>query len=854
MKLDAAFMPLRLNSRHFGAFLLLVLALTLGAGQPVLAQTPDTQSNVDRANATVASDPFIDEKAQQLDTFAATYATLDKKMQESGLSDDELASLQTTADQLDSDLNQLSLDIEAKLNTVRDQIAELGKAPGSNDPPEPAVTTDQRNQLIAERSELSALSDKATKLAASAVEASKKIATMRRDLFTDALFAHTSLQDLFAADFISYVQQEYRNFQASYGAWFRYIWKERRVQLVLALGLSALAAFLFRSATIALMRRRLAQMVSEDDKPDFFIKLVTAAYSTGLPSLVIAAFLAVSYLLFYGLDVLVPDVQQFVFTTYKAIAVIFFVFLLTRNVLSPGDPAWRLIPMRTSAARKLHWAITAMAAINWGDQIIDVLNETLAADLALEAVRSFVAAILIGLILVAVSFIKPFHGDAMRQRTRAVKLLWPSLMASLIRLAGFFLLACAITGYIALARFIAMQVVLTGAILSTAYVSILLGNAVSQPGTMLRTDQGRRIAERFKLSPVRIDQISLLAGLAIYALTVLIGIPCLLVAWGMRLAEIRLWAAKHLTSVTLGSITISLGGILLAIILFVAGYLLTRWFQKWFDDNVLLRSRADPGVRNSVKTGINYLGILLAVLVAISAAGVNLSSLALVASALSIGIGFGLQTIVQNFVSGLILLIERPFKVGDWIVSGTTEGFVKRISVRATEIETFQRQSIIVPNSELINASVGNWTHHNHMGRSEIAVGVSYSSDPRKVMDILLELAKAHPLVLANPEPMVIFNGFGDSSLDFELRVYLADVFNGIPVRNDLRVAIFERFRKENIEIPFPQRDLHIITDRDGEEAAALAAEIRRRSQPIDENPNPAFDHPDAGNDDSGGR
>nr|WP_272210149.1 mechanosensitive ion channel domain-containing protein [Marinicella sp. W31]MDC2876014.1 mechanosensitive ion channel [Marinicella sp. W31] len=166
-----------------------------------------------------------------------------------------------------------------------------------------------------------------------------------------------------------------------------------------------------------------------------------------------------------------------------------------------------------------------------------------------------------------------------------------------------------------------------------------------------------------------------------------------------------MWAASNLTSVTVGSITISLGGILIGILLFIGGFLATRWFQGWFDNNVLLRSRADAGVRNSVKTGISYLGIVVAGLLAISAAGVNLSSLALVASALSIGIGFGLQTIVSNFVSGLILLVERPFKVGDWIVSGSTEGFVKRISVRATEIETFQRQSIIVPNSELINAS-----------------------------------------------------------------------------------------------------------------------------------------------------
>lgn len=170
---------------------------------------------------------------------------------------------------------------------------------------------------------------------------------------------------------------------------------------------------------------------------------------------------------------------------------------------------------------------------------------------------------------------------------------------------------------------------------------------------------------------------------------------------------------------------------------------------------------------------------------------------ALVASALSVGIGFGLQNIVSNFVSGLILLVERPFKVGDWVVTGTTEGTVKRLSVRATEIETFRGQSIIVPNSEFINSSVGNWTHRNRIMRAEIPVSVSYDSDPQKVMDILLELVRAQPPVLRNPEPHVEFLRFGDFSLDFELRFHLADLSNGLGVKNALRIAILQRFREE---------------------------------------------------------
>ena len=197
------------------------------------------------------------------------------------------------------------------------------------------------------------------------------------------------------------------------------------------------------------------------------------------------------------------------------------------------------------------------------------------------------------------------------------------------------------------------------------------------------------------------------------------------------------------------------------------------------------------------------------------------------ASALSVGIGFGLQNIVSNFVSGLILLVERPFKVGDWVVTGTTEGTVKRLSVRATEIETFRGQSIIVPNSEFINSSVGNWTHRNRIMRAEIPVSVAYESDPQQVMDILLELVRTQPPVLRNPEPHVEFLRFGDFSLDFELRFHLADLSNGLGVKNALRIAILKRFREEGIAIPFPQRNLniHVEGDANPQMLAALLSE-----------------------------
>ena len=155
-------------------------------------------------------------------------------------------------------------------------------------------------------------------------------------------------------------------------------------------------------------------------------------------------------------------------------------------------------------------------------------------------------------------------------------------------------------------------------------------------------------------------------------------------------------------------------------------------------------------------------------------------------------------------------MFERPIKVGDWIVTSSGEGTVKRISVRSTEIETFDRSSIIVPNSELISSTVTNWTHKNRIGRITVPVGVSYGSDPEKVKAILLKCAHDHPLIVSYPEPFVTWMDFGASSLDFEIRAFLADISQGLTVRTELRFAIFKAFHEAGVEIPFPQQDIYV--------------------------------------------
>ncbi|MGI9386083.1 MAG: mechanosensitive ion channel family protein, partial [Methyloligellaceae bacterium] len=250
--------------------------------------------------------------------------------------------------------------------------------------------------------------------------------------------------------------------------------------------------------------------------------------------------------------------------------------------------------------------------------------------------------------------------------------------------------------------------------------------------------------------------------------------------------------------------------ILIGIGFFVLGLFITRLVQRSLTRTFLSPDRMNAGLAHSIRTGVGYAGFALSALIAVSYAGFNFTNLAIVAGALSVGIGFGLQSIVNNFVSGLILLAERPIQVGDWIVVGDKEGYVRQISVRATVIETFDRASLIIPNSDLMTAAVTNWTYGNRLGRVIVKVGTSYDADPKFVHDALLDVGERCSHALKSPPPSAVFENFGTSTLDFSLRIFIADINNVLRAQTELRMEIWKVFRERNIEISFPQLDVHV--------------------------------------------
>ena len=288
----------------------------------------------------------------------------------------------------------------------------------------------------------------------------------------------------------------------------------------------------------------------------------------------------------------------------------------------------------------------------------------------------------------------------------------------------------------------------------------------------------------------------------------LVAAPLVAMAWGVRAQRLEEFYTRILEGFTLGDTRITPGVVLAVILVFAACLLATRILQGALRSTVLPRTKMDVGTRNAVTAGVGYVGIALASVIAVTSAGIDLTALGFVVGALSVGIGFGLQNVVSNFVSGIILLIERPISEGDWIEVAGNMGIVKDISVRSTTIETFDKTDVIVPNADFISGTVTNWTRGNTVGRVILTVGVAYGNDTRRVADLLMEVAKSHDDVATFPEPGVDFMGFGADSLDFRIRVILRDISLMVKVQTELYHRINEAFMRESIEIPFAQRDI----------------------------------------------
>jgi small-conductance mechanosensitive channel len=773
----------RLNAvlRLFAVLLALILA-----GVPVAATAQG-------AGQVGASGSIIADQRTNLDALKKKIDDLAAQIETTRDDDAGLVEIRLKLADVASAVLQSGVAFRPRIAEINAKLEQLGPPPAEGQPAEPDIVTSERSALIAEKAEINAVLGIAEGLSVRVNNLVDRIAGLRRDLFARQLTQRYQLDYALIGDVADAFRSEGAKLRRTIGAWLHFV-IQFKLNSLLAAGFFALLA------AVPLMggRRLFGRLMHPDpaESPTYLHRLALAFWSTLIPTLAVAAFLAATYFCFDFYNVLRGDIGEMMLALFYVLAVLFFITRLARAALSPNLPNWRLVGVESGAAHWLFWLITATAAVNSIDYLLSAIYDILGSPLSLTVAESVLAGVIVGILVILFGLARPFRNDDGTTRG------WPRPLRYLFILLGAVTAVSALLGYVGFAKFMSQQIVITGAIVATMYIGILTAGAASEEGQFKNAPAGRFLQGRFGFDETALDQVGLVASMVLYLIVGLLGVPLILLQWGFQWGDIRSWAYSVATGIKIGSVTISLIGIVTGLIVFVGGYFLTRWFGNWLDGSVMARGRVDSGVRNSIRTGVGYAGILVAALLGVSAAGIDLSNFALVAGGLSLGLGFGLQNIVSNFVSGLILLAERPFKVGDWVVAGDNSGMVKKISVRATEIETFQRQTVIVPNSVFINTAVGNWTHRNKLGRVDLKVGVAYGTDARHAAEVLDGIVRSHPLVLKNPEPMVVFQSFGPLAYEFELRFFLADILSGMAVQNDIRFTILEVFDRERIEIP----------------------------------------------------
>ena len=725
-----------------------------------------------------------------------------------------LSELRATLQQAGTNAAARADALRGDLQAVQKQLDALGPPPGDNDPPESEDIAKERENLKAEISRIDGRIKALELRRTEAATLTDRIGSFQRARLIDWLSTRGPLP--LSPDTLGTAGSDLRGFSDAVLAW------SGRSTLFSGEGLGArwtwLIAVFVLAWTIGWPLRRLliARVLPASDAarpaPDFTERVVRAALVGMARAVPMALAITAVYAALFRIGVLGELETAVVETSYRGLMALVVAASLTRATFSPARPSWRLVPVTDAAATRATLLLIGLATVF-------VVKEILLASIRHaeggRAILTLVSAagILLTAVLVWMLAARrtwtPSHGievghDAESEAAASTLSRWAKPLRILARGVAVLTSAAVLIGYHHFADFVTDRALLTAAIVTVLMLSRVL------IVELLRDQLTRRSGVRSETDGKKGRVALAWASLAIDLVLIVAGVFLLLPLWGADQGSLAGLLATAVTGFQIGDVRISITEVLIGIGGFVAVLAATRQIKTLLGRRILPMTQLDSGVQDSIATGVGYVGFVIAGLTAVSLVGLDLSNLAIVVGALSVGIGFGLQNIVNNFVSGIILLVERPMKVGDWVQASSAEGFVKRISVRATEIETFDRSSVIVPNSELIAAPVTNWYFKNRMGRIKINVGVAYTSDVEKVREILLDAAVAHPQTLSYPAPQVYFMEFGASSLDFRLLIYVADIGHKFQVASDIRFDITRRFREADVEIPFPQQDIHI--------------------------------------------
>ncbi len=717
-----------------------------------------------------------------------------------------LEKLKTTSTSTARQLDQPQSDVAA-------QITQLGPPPEEGISEQPEIAA-QRKLLNDKSAQLSGLRKQLELVEVEADQHLARLSTIERDQFLNRVFAsEESILDprmWWAA--ITASSQFVLRIGNLLTSWWMRVSPEANFG-VLAVTLLSLAAMLFainrlRRLFRGIMSTALSEPETEAGPASHvrrlwhvifnYLRLVTAAV---LGFILLMIGIQAAGLMTPQLELLVKGIASVIGTTliYTGAA---------HMVCQPSRPEARLVAIESGAARSLV-LITALASAFYyvGSELTNIataLSIPFSFAVGMSALSALALILLIGLALIIIRR-EANKGLALGETTYF--LTWILKFTPIIWLLLAISLAALVFGFISLGLFI------VGNVLESAMLAVVLGvlhafaHAVSDAAANAETRTGKLLRRFTRWSEEGIGRAILMFRTVADIGTSILTLFGLAALWAFSLLDFTTLVRKAAGGFEIGNISISPGSLFGALVILLLGIIITRYVTNWLQNRVLSATKLDKGVQDSVRTSAGYSGYALAVGLALSAAGVSFSNLALIAGALGVGIGLGLQSIVTNFVSGLILLAERPVRVGDWIVTTAGEGIVKRINVRATEIETFDRSSLIIPNSNLIVNAVRNWTLRDTIGHFTVQVSVSYDGKPEEIVKSLLEVAAAHPKTMRHPGPNIHLVKLTPQAMEFELGGQVRNVLDAAEVASDIRLAIVKRLGKKLLHIPVNRGD-----------------------------------------------
>lgn len=718
-----------------------------------------------------------------------------------------LTDLRTQASDVQQQADQLVGVLSPELENVQAHLTVLGPAPAPGAPPETTAVSQQRRQLERDKAKLDGQIKQAQLLSQDAAKLTTQIVQAHNQQFQAQLGSRTfsplgtgfwSELKKAIPDDSAHVRRAKSLLAESAGdAWQ----PENRKPLLLCL----LGGLLLIVPGRWLLERLSLTIASRYLPEGHLRRSAMAVILTLTVTLSIGAAAWLGYLGFDWNDTLGDEVDTFGQSIVRMVFFSAFIAGLGRALLSVEHPSWRLPVLEKSTAHRLRWFPWLLGGAFLVLGVIEHVNNFAGASLpATVCTRAFLALLITGLVGNALWRVnrskKKDTGETPRKHA-----LWVGVLIGLASVGVILTWLTVLTGYVALGFFISWQMLWIGMIVASYYMLSHLQNDLFEALLSPQGRSGHRLQSMFNVAPTTLEQTSTLLSAICRVSLLLVAVGTLLLPFGGGPHELFSQIGHVFSGLKVGELTIKPGAIFNALLVFVLGMLVVRIVKRWLAEQLLPKTTFDLGMQNSIVTLSNYVAVVIVVALALRTADVSLQSLTWIASALSVGIGFGLQAIVSNFISGLILLAEQPVKVGDWVSMPGVEGDIRRINVRATEIQLADRSTMIVPNSQFITQNLRNVTHGNSLGRVKVNLPMPLDTDAAKVREIMLEALNTHAATLDTPAPYVQLDDVTSSAMSFTGIAYVHSPREASSVKSELLFDILARLAKAQLPLSTPQ-------------------------------------------------